>query len=177
MLPAVLRSSFSRLIDAAKGLPLWTKWVLTLLFFGLLTLWIALDWHAGGPLTPEVSAEDEVNRAAEEIIVKDQAPHTASLGAGISAARALEHAIAADVQRRVAHVELPGPLQSIHCTPSGASQAGRRPYRCSVHVAGRPYTFVGVVDERSHALTWCKQDLPPTSESPMFTEVSTRCLR
>jgi hypothetical protein len=63
----------------------------------------------------------------------------------------------------------------VRCAQAGSPQAGRSPFRCTVRSAGIAYTFLAVLDQRTRALTWCKRDLPPTTESPLYTEISGRC--
>ncbi len=127
------------------------------------------------PVT-ESTPEGEINRDAQKVITEEQSPHTATLPFRTTAGAALERAIGADVRNRIAHVKLTGPLENVRCKTSGKLSAGRQPYNCTVRAAETPYTFLAVADANTQALTWCERTLPPSTESPDYTQVSARCL-
>ncbi len=153
----------------ARGLPLGLRWVLTILVFASLiaTVVIVNNSSSGkaGPEGSEASALAEAQHESEIVIAQDQAPHTAQLAPGSAPQGALERAIAADVRERIRRAQLTGPLQSVHCTPSGAARAGRQAYACTVRSAGIEYRFDGVSSAAGRLLTWCKVDPPPEGEA------------
>ena len=157
-----------------RAIPLWARWLGTLLAFALLIFAIHTVVRTSGA-SSEGSPEAEINRVSEIVIAQDQAPHTAPLLPGDSARSGLQSAIAADVRDRVRREELTGPLQSVRCAPSGQPRAGRRPYSCTVRSAGISFPFLGVVDERAGTLTWCKRDPPPASDAPPTAPISGSC--
>jgi len=159
---------------ALRGIPLWARWLGTLLAFALLIFAIHTVVRTSGA-SSEASPEAEINRVSEIVIAQDQSPHTAPLLPGDRARSGLQSAIAADVRDRIRREELTGPLQSVRCAPSGPPQAGRRPYICTVRSAAIDFSFLGVVDERAGTLTWCKRDPPPASNAPPTAPISSRC--
>jgi hypothetical protein len=167
-------SALGGLARAMRGIPLWARWFGTLLAFALLIFLIHTVVRISGAFS-EASPEAEINRVSEIVIAQDQAPHTAPLLPGDTARFGLQSAIAADVRNRIRREELTGPLQSVHCAPSGSPQAGRRPFGCTVRSAGISFPFLGVVDERAETLTWCKRDPPPASNAPPTAPISSAC--
>jgi hypothetical protein len=176
-------SGLRQIARTARHPPLWARWLLTILAFAVLIVAIGvLVRSAGsggggisGSARSEAAAEAEANREGQIVVAQDQAPHGAPLRAGAAAQIALTRAIATDVNDRIEHGALTGPLQSVHCQVSGAPHAERRPFRCTVRSAGIAYPFLGVLDERTHELTWCKVDPPPVANAPLEVPVSPRC--
>lgn len=168
---------------AARHPPLWARWLLTILAFVVLIVAVGvLVRSAGsggggisGSARSEAAAEAEANREGQIVVAQDQAPHVAPLRSGVAAQVALTRAIATDVNNRIEHGALTGPLQSVHCRASGSPHAGRRPFRCTVRSAGIAYPFLGVLDERARELTWCKVDPSPVANAPLEVPVSPRC--
>lgn len=167
-------SSLGGLARTVRRIPLWARWLGTLLAFALLIFAIHTVVRTSGA-SSEASPEAEINRVSEIVIAQDQAPHTAPLLPGDTARSGLQSAIAADVRNRIRREELTGPLQSVRCAPSGPPQAGRRPFSCTVRSAGISFPFFGVVDERAETLTWCKRDPPPASNAPPTAPISSSC--
>jgi hypothetical protein len=170
-------SSLGDLARTVRRPPLWVRWLLTLLAFALLIVVIRIVASRSTNSTAESSptAEAEANRVGELVVTSDEAPHSSPLRADTPMGSALQSAIAADVHSRIRHGELTGPLQSVRCAPSGQPRAGRRPFSCTVLSAGISYTFLGVADERTRMLTWCKSDLAPTASGPPAAQISRRC--
>jgi hypothetical protein len=166
-----------RLGASARRIPLWARWAITILAFLVVSFVIHNVIHgsegASGPTSEELRSEFEANREGDVVVEEDQAPHTATLHAGVPARATLERAIAADVRTRVQSSELDGPFQSVRCATSGATHAGRQAYRCTVRSAGIAYTFLAVLDTPARQLTWCKID-PPANGSTAIP-VSARC--
>lgn len=156
------------------ALPLWLRWVLTLLVFGALAVvGLSAVQGGGGSAQDEAAAPLEANRAARTVIVRDQAPRSAALPAGVAPKLALERAIRADVRGRVRRDRLTGPAQSVRCSPAPPAPPGRRPFRCGAKADGIRYPFRGVVDLRTGRMTWCKFDPVPSGEVPV--PLSPRC--
>jgi hypothetical protein len=172
-------SSLGRLLPGARHPPLWARWLLTILAFAVLILAVTIVVHdssegSSAPTRSEREAEVEANREGNVVIEEDQAPHTASLRSGASPRVGLEIAIGADARNRIHTGALTGPLRSAHCGPAGPPHAGRRAFHCTVNAGGIAYPYLGVIDEPTRQLTWCKLDPPPvggTSGVP----VSPRC--
>jgi hypothetical protein len=170
-------SPLSRLSASARRIPLGARWILTILVFLVVSFVLHNVIHdsegASGPTSQELRSEFEANREGDVVVEEDQAPHTASLRAGVPARAALERAIAADTRNRVRASELSGPFQSVRCASTGATHTGRQAYRCTVRSAGIAYTFLAVLDAPARQLTWCKVD-PPANGSTAIP-VSERC--
>jgi hypothetical protein len=171
-------SSLVRFALAARHPPLWARWLLAILGFVILIVVVRAITTGGegssNPTSSERTAEVEANREGQIVVEEDQAPHTAPLPSGIPTRAALESAIATDARNRILHGELTGPLQDVRCASTGPLHAGRRVLRCTAHANGIAYPFVGVVDERTRQLTWCKIDPPPAGGEPEVP-VSARC--
>jgi hypothetical protein len=171
-------SSLGRLALAARHPPLWVRWVLTILGLAVLILVIRIVLHNGesssGPSQSERVSEVEANREGQLVVEGDQAPHSSPLPSGIPMRVALERAIARDARNRIGAGELTGPLQRVRCGPAGSPRARRRAFRCSARAAGIAYPFLGVLDEATRQLTWCKVDPPPAGGAPAVP-VSPRC--
>jgi hypothetical protein len=163
---------------ATRHPPLWARWLLSILGFAALIALISIAVRGqGGPSQPDRSAEVEADREGQIVIAQDQAPHNATLHAGIHARVALELAITADVRDRIRNGQLAGDLQSVRCRPARSPHAGRRAYRCTARVANIAYPFLGAADEHARSLTWCKRDPPPSSNAPLAVPVNPGCLR
>jgi hypothetical protein len=157
---------------------MWARWLLTILAFVVLILvgrgFVHKSEGASGPSSAELKAEAEANREGDIVVEQDQAPHTASLHPGAQARVALEAAIAADAHNRIQSGELTGPLQSVRCAVSGSPSAGRQAFHCKVRSASIAYTFLAVLDEPTHQLTWCKVDPPANGATPIPVSASCR---
>jgi len=171
-------SSPRDLLRALRSLPLWLRWLLTIAFYAALVVAVVLAVRGGGGSSESASearAETEANRVGRVAVSEDEAPHSARAGAGEGARAALAGAIAADVRARIRRGALTGPLQSVRCTAPRRPRDGRREMRCTVRSAGISYPFVGVLEQRSGELTWCKIDPPPVPGAPLEVPVSRRC--
>jgi hypothetical protein len=166
-----------------RALPLRTRWLITIVFYAAVLLAIVIvvrdsgggsEGSSGSPQS-EATAAAEANHEGRVAIAQDEAPHSAKLAPGVAPPVALERAIGVDVRGRIAHGELTGPLQSVGCKPAGAGSTGRHQLNCTVRSAGISYPFVGVADERTRELTWCKVDPPPVANAPLEVPVSPRC--
>lgn len=166
-----------RLVLTLRRVPLWARWLLTILAFVVLILvgrgFVHNSEGASGPTSAERKAEVEANREGDIVVEEDQAPHTAPLRSGVPTRVALEGAIAADVRKRVREGELTGPFQSVRCASSGVPRAGRQAFDCTVRSNDIAYPFVAVLDEQAHQLTWCKVDPPANGATAI--PVSAHC--
>jgi hypothetical protein len=170
------------LLDSYRALPLRARWLLTVVVYAAVIAAIVLAVRgansgsgSSASAKSEAAAVTEANREGRVAIAEDEAPHSARLPAGVGLRRGFERAIAADVRARIVHGELTGPLQGVSCELAGAKQDGRQPLSCSVRSAGITYPFVGVLDERTSELTWCKVDPPPEAGAPLEVPVSASC--
>jgi hypothetical protein len=170
-----------RALRALRELPLWARWLLTILAYAGAIVAIALVVRSANSASDskasqsEAEAEAQANRVGQVAIREDEAPHSSVLRFAASPQSALERAITGDVRGRIAHGQLTGPLQRVRCKPAGTPQAARRPFRCTVTSAGIAYPFLGVADQRTLQLTWCKVDPPPAANAPLEVPVSSRC--
>lgn len=158
--------------------PLWARWLLTILAFAALTVAIVIAIHAvndSGASASERSAALEADREGQIVIAEDQAPHTSPLPSGAPARVALQRVIAIDMRNLIRHGALTGPLQGVSCTPAGQRQSGRQAFHCTARAAAIVYPVLGVVDEHTRQLTWCKVDPSPVSNGPQEVPVSPRC--
>jgi hypothetical protein len=164
-----------------RSLPLWGRWLITIVVYGVAVAAVVIvvrgGVSGGGGVTTqsEAKAEAEANHEAQIVVEEDQAPHVAAWRSHTPVPMALKHAITGDVNTRIATQQLTGPLQSVHCAPSGAASAGRMPYRCTVTTAGIAYPFLAIADKQSGQLTWCKVDPPPSFGGSTSIPISSRC--
>ncbi|HTW42685.1 MAG TPA: hypothetical protein VMD79_10260 [Solirubrobacteraceae bacterium] len=166
-----------------RALPLRTRWLLTIVVYAAVIAAIVIvvrddgggSEGSGGSAHAEAAANAQANRVGRVAIAQDEAPHSARLAPGVPLRVALERAISADVRRRVVHGELTGPLQGVSCGAPAPAVAGRRQLSCTARSAGLNYPFVGVADERTEELTWCKIDPPAQPGAPLEVPVSPRC--
>jgi hypothetical protein len=159
--------------------PLWARWLLTILGFAALAVGIVIAIHAvndSGASASERSAALEADRESQIVVEEDQAPHTSPLlQSGTPTRVALQRAIGTDMQSRIRHGALTGPLQGVSCTPAGAPHSERQAFDCTARAAAIAYPFLGVVDKHAGQLTWCKVDPSPVSNGPQEVPVSPRC--
>lgn len=160
-------------LSSLRHPPLWMRWALSVMVFGALTIAAINAISSSENGAPDVPAELQANREAQTILAQDQAPHDETVRRLANPRQALERAIAADMNVRIRHNELSGPLQTSRCTPTAAKRANRRTFRCSVQAGDVAYPFLGVVDVPARHITWCKRDPSPTSEGD--TPVDPRC--
>jgi hypothetical protein len=78
------------------------------------------------------------------------------------------------MRRQVALGTFAGPVTRSSCTPAAGSTHSRLAYRCGVVTGSVTYPFLGVVDESSRQVTFCKRDLYPPVLG-MNVPVSPRC--
>src|SRR5271155_3950615 len=141
--------------------PLWARWLLPILGFAALTVAVVIVVHAvndSGASASERSAALEANREGQIVIAEDQAPQTSPLRSGAPAGVALQRAIGIDLDSRIRHGALTGPLQGVICSPAGQRHSGRQAFHCTARAAAITYPVLGVVDEHTRQLTWCKVD-------------------
>jgi hypothetical protein len=103
------------------------------------------------------SAIAEQNREADLVIGQDQRPHVVDLAPGARAPAALQRAIAADMNRRIALGTIAGSLQRVACSP--VSRRAPIVFDCAAYDADVRYLYVGVA--RGRALVYCRKELPP----------------
>jgi hypothetical protein len=169
------------LLNAVRALPLGLRWLLTIAVYAAVIAVVVVAVRGGGgsgasKLSPaEAKAESEANSEGRVAIAQDEAPHAATLPAGVPTLGALERAIAGDVHRRIAHNELTGPFESVRCHAESSARAGRQAFTCTVRSGGLEYPFDAVADGRTRQLTWCKVDPPPEANAPLEVPVSARC--
>ena len=156
------------------AMPLWLKWVLTLLTFAVLSaavvIFVSRANNSEKSYSESPTAAAQANQAGEAVSARDQAPHQTRLSQSRGTHSALERAIAADMRTRVAQHDVTGPVQRVSCTPVAPRRPGRRPFRCQALVGGFSYPFVGVADLRARELVWCKDDrasYDPSVEAPL----------
>jgi hypothetical protein len=156
-------------------LPLWGRWVLSLsvgvvLIIALVAFVNAND--ADRPTADNTQVTAESNREARALVAEDQAPHVSPLPAGTAPARAMTMVITAYMRRMIGRGTIGGPLTSARCSAARASGRTRRGFRCAAVAASVKYPFIGVVDQRTRRVTYCKNDpLGPAGPVP----VSPRC--
>ncbi len=165
-----------------RALPLWGRWLVTIVVYGVAIAAVVIvirggvSGGGGGVTTQsEAKAEAQANHEAQIVIEEDQGPHVATWRSHTPAPIALKDAITGDVNARIATQQLTGPLQSVHCAPSGAASTGRVAYRCTVTTAGIAYPFLAVADRHAGRLTWCKVDPPPSFGGSTTIPISSRC--
>lgn len=149
------------------------RWILTLAGCVIAVVLVVLLLRGGDSSEEDGAAILRADRRTREFIVEDQRPRSARARAGLQPGRALERAIAADIQQRVRAGELAGPEQSVHCATYGARRQGRIGFRCTARAGGFPYPYLGVAEPARQRLTWCKVDL--AEEGGVRVPVSSRC--
>lgn len=159
--------------------PLWMRWLLTILAFAALIVAVILAIHlvnrgASSSAAEQVAAA-EANQESQIVLEEDQAPHSARLARGPLTGVALQRAISADMRVRIRREGIPGPLQGVRCSALGTHHAGAQAFHCTARADAITYPFLGVVDRRTRALTWCKVDPPPQAGGPQEVPISPRC--
>jgi hypothetical protein len=163
------------------ALPLWLKWVLSLLvaggFLAALVIFVSRNptGDQGAP-TESPAAAVQANRDGRIVSAQDQAPRQARLASLVGAKADLEHAILLDMRHRVARHDLGGPLQRVTCGALASRGRRRLRFRCRALAGGFSYPFVGVADLRARELTWCKDDTVAVDQ-PLRVPLSARCTR
>jgi len=143
------------------AVPLWLKWVLSVLVFGAMLVALVVfvrDSGGTGPAAENPAAVAQANRLGQIVIRQDQAVHRAVLPATVPPAIALERAILVDMRARAATGDISGPVELVRCAPVARHAPGRLPFHCLARAAGFDYPLVGVVNLRARRLTWCKDD-------------------
>ncbi len=138
-----------------------TQFVLSFLVAGALiaglVVFVENNQNASDRALLSPAAVAEQNREAEIVIAQDQRPHVVRVGAGARASTALQRAIAADMNRRIAFGTVPGSLQRVACSPAGPG--ARVVFHCAAFVSDVRYLYVGVLARRQ--LVYCRRELPP----------------
>jgi hypothetical protein len=166
------------LVLSIRKPPLWMRWLLTILAFAVLIVAVIIAIHVvnnSDSSSSEQVAAVEADQETQIVVEEDQAPHSARLTRGASTRIALQHAIGADMRGRIRTEGIPGPLQGVRCAPVRTHHSGRQAFRCTARADAITYPFLGVVDGRTRALTWCKVDPPPEAGGPQEVPVSPRC--
>lgn len=159
---------------SARGLPLWLRWALTILGFGVIAIALVAVLRGSGESAQKgAAALLRADAATRALVSRDQAPHSASLPPGVAPEVAMQRAIAADIRGRVRRNQLGGPAGAAHCVRSGPTRKGRLEFRCSAEAGRIGYPYVGVVAPGAGRLTWCKFDAPPGEQ--LAVPVSRRC--
>jgi hypothetical protein len=156
-------------------LPLWGRWVLSLSVGVVLIVALVLFVNANNadrPIADNAQVTAESNREAAALVAEDQAPHVSRLKPGTAPARAITTAVAAFMRRMIGRGTIVGPLTRTRCSAAGGSGHTRRAFRCDALAASVTYPFIGVVDQRTRRVTYCKNDpAGPNGTVP----VSPRC--
>jgi hypothetical protein len=121
-------------------------------------------------LTP--SEQAKVNREAALVVAADQAPRVVRLTGAESPQAGLVRTVRTAMSSLINKGVVDGPLQRTRCTRHGGS-AGRLAFSCVATANNVNYDFAGVVDTRTHQLTYCKRDEPPVPSQDI--PVSPRC--
>jgi hypothetical protein len=143
-------------------LPLWARWIASLLLFGAVGAGLVAMTRDGDALySRDPAAETEANRLARMVVAEDQKPQTAAWRRGTHARAQLERAITADVRGRVRRGQLGGRPRRVRCGIGGPPRRGRLRFSCTALVDSITYPFAGVADRRTRRLTWCKRNPAP----------------
>lgn len=157
-----------------RGLPLWLRWVLTLIAVGVIAIALFSVLLGSGESSQEgAAALLRADAATRALISRDQAPHSALLPPGVDPQVALQRAIAADIRERVHRNQLGGPAGGARCLRSGPTKTARLAFKCSARAGRVGYPYVGLVNLHARRLTWCKFDAPPGEQ--LAVPVSPRC--
>jgi type II secretory pathway pseudopilin PulG len=117
----------------------------------------------------EAAAADNAERAR---LRADQRVHRQTFAAGAAPVAALEAAVTADAEARVAAKTITGPVLSTRCEAADVSAVqfpNSRVYKCFVKTAtglpgqdkavlGTGYPFVATIYTKARVLAWCKQN-------------------
>lgn len=171
------------ILHAFRRLPLWARWLTTIVAYLVVIAIVVLIVHnltsegASSSRRSEAAAVAEANKVGKVAVAEDEAPHSARLAAGAAVRPTLQAMIAADVKRRIAHGELTGPLQTVHCASLGSGPRGALLFRCTVESAGIAYEFRGVANTGQRQLTWCKVDRAPEGDAALEVSLAASCVR
>lgn len=159
-------------------LPLWAKWVLSVLvavcLVGALIVYVDhhnTDYTPGYPITKKAAVE--ADREATVLVEEDQAPRVFTRAAGAPGAHLMARAVRAVMQERIDTNQAGPPLKPARCQAT-ATAGGRDGYACTVLAGGILYDFQGVFIPSTHMVTVCKRDPPPVPSE--VVPVNRRCL-
>ncbi|HTW11718.1 MAG TPA: hypothetical protein VME01_03165 [Solirubrobacteraceae bacterium] len=167
-MPAVRRARPKR-FDYRK-LPPWAQWTIpfTVAVVAVVALVVWVEHQ-----TNDVPAEAYIGTTAlaseyqqgYALMQQEQAPHHASLGAGMAASPGLGYAIRVWANHQIATGQMNGPLESVSCTTQAGSSSARVAMKCDLLAAHVKYQFYGVVTPARRRVTYCQWiEWPPLTE-------------
>lgn len=160
---------------------MWLQWVLPFSVAGALVLAVVLFVNYETNDVPALAGYNGPAAVAEQhredtVLVEDQqAPHSARLRAGQSAATGMRAAVVAYMTRQIGKGTMDGPIKHASCRPAAGGSSSRLVFHCDVTASALvvTYPFDGVVQPATRAITYCQRVTPPVPS--MNVPVSRRC--
>jgi hypothetical protein len=157
------------------GVPLRVQWAIALLTAAIVVaaLIIFVDHNnSNSDAKGNAHALARENAEAQILIGQLQAPQTARIAAGQSAAAAAVVAVRRTMRQRIATGNVAGTFQHITCQRSG-TRGSRHAVSCTATAGNVKYPYLGVADLTTKTLTYCWRDIPPLPSERI--PVSPRC--
>lgn len=155
-------------------MPLWLKWVLTVLSFAAVGATAVILLNRAGATNPseaeQPAAVAQADREGQIVTRQDQAVHRIRLSRSLHPRAGLERAILLDMRTLVARHDLAGPAKRVGCRALARWRPDRRRFRCHALAGGFSYPFAGVADLSTRQLSWCKDDstsVDPSLQVPL----------
>jgi hypothetical protein len=139
----------------------------------LMVVWVSGHNTDSGPVNRNPAAQIRADHEAALLVAEDQAPHVASLPAGLPVTAGLERVIHARLAGQVHSGAISGPLKPAHCRLAGAGTATAVGFACTINSGSVSYPFLAAVDTAARRVTYCKRDPPPVPSQDV--PVSSRC--
>jgi hypothetical protein len=143
-------------------MPSWLQWGIpfAIAIAAVVLIVVFVQDHQGqngseSPVSPKQRSVEV--RQADATIKQSQAPHTARIVAGVTAAKGLAHAITDWVDHQTKTGAMNGPVKNASCTPVSGSGSDRVALKCTIKAADVAYNFRGVVQPKSGKVTYCQK--------------------
>jgi hypothetical protein len=141
---------------------MWFQWgfpfAIAIIVVAIIVVWVqGHQGQNGSEATVSQKAQLIEEKQAETTIKQQQQPHTAMLAAGVGASKGLERTITAWVNHQTKTGAMNGPVKDAICTTVSGASSDRVALKCTIKAAQVSYDFRGVVEPRSHKVTYCQK--------------------
>lgn len=164
-----------------RALPVWLQWVLPFSIAIIAVVALVVYVHHQTDDTPSEAPVNtpgaivEQNREAAVLMAQYQAPHHATLAAGITPADGLKLAITHWLDHQISIGTYNGPLTGGSCTTTKGSTGTRVALLCKMVTANVTYPFYGVVVPATKQIAYC-QKVAPAQFGGKNLALSKRCV-
>ena len=164
-----------------RKLPLWAQWALPFSVAAVLVIaMIVFVEHESNdvPFQAHIGAKELAIEAqqADAEMRQTQAPHSATLSAGVAPVTGLKHAITIWLSGQMKLGLVDGPLNGISCVTTAGSSSTRIALKCELTAANVNYPFYGVVTPATRQITYCQRVAYAPQYGLPLIPLSRRCL-